>query len=118
MSRTSVFVGKERHSDVARWLTALCSLYNCTVEVEEVHILQDASQDVTQPLVWQELLRKLACGTLDVLIITPPCNTHTRFRFAYGRGPKPIRTKNWPRGFPGSVMLIVRKQSWQICLQS
>ena len=42
----------------------------------------------------------IPCNRVD--IVSPPCNTFSRARFQHQicPGPKPLRTKAWPKGFP------------------
>ena len=36
----------------------------------------------------------------QVVIVTPPCNTHSRAVWANSDGPKPVRSRSHPLGFP------------------
>ena len=53
-----------------------------------------------KPKVWARIKLKISSGNVDVFVITPPCNTHSRVWFANSHGPAPVRSKVWPRGFP------------------
>ena len=37
---------------------------------------------------------------VDVLVLAPPCDTHTRARHSLVAGPRPLRDASWPRGRP------------------
>ena len=47
-----------------------------------------------------EYIRRTAEGEFDLVIVTPPCNTFSRAVFQKDSGPKPIRDREWPKGFP------------------
>ena len=51
---------------------------------------------------YEELLVEIDRRDFDVNIVTPPCDTHSRARHAWGKhpGPKPLRSSAWPLGFP------------------
>ena len=42
---------------------------------------------------------KLRSDDYDVLVVAPPCNTHSRALFSGRPGPRPVRDVNSPRGF-------------------
>jgi len=48
----------------------------------------------------ERLLREGANGNFDVVYASPPCRTTSRARFANRQGPKPVRSRQWPRGVP------------------
>ena len=39
-------------------------------------------------------------GAYDLVIVAPPCNTFSRAHFRSGPGPKPLRDREHPEGFP------------------
>jgi hypothetical protein len=63
----------------------------------ELHGMAD---DLLDDKLWDNELASLANGDWDVLLGTPPCNTHTRVVWSNSRGPKPVRSRHHPRGFP------------------
>ena len=48
------------------------------------------------------MLQQLEEGTVDLFLVAPPCNTHSRARCQYRQhgGPRPLRDYNFPHGFP------------------
>ena len=44
-------------------------------------------------------LQQIRDGFWDVVLVTPPCNTFSRVRFVQP-GPKPVRSRLYPLGFP------------------
>ena len=45
-------------------------------------------------------MESLAAGEWDVLVITPSCNTWSRLPWSSSPGPKPLRSRRHPWGFP------------------
>ncbi len=45
-------------------------------------------------------MEKVAQREFDMVLATPPCNTFTRAVFANRVGSRPIRGRQYPRGFP------------------
>ena len=56
--------------------------------------------DILDGKVWQSILEKLAAGEYDILLVSPPCNTFSRAVWANNAGPKPLRSRLYPWGFP------------------
>ena len=58
--------------------------------------------DLTKPRVRNRWLKAIREGQYFALILTPPCSTFSRLRavWANGRGPYPVRSRRFPRGFP------------------
>ena len=97
-----VFAGLPRQADIRERLTALQQKFQFKLFMIEFDLLRDASHDVNNPNTWKQLCHQLETGVFDVLIITPPCNTHSRARHSWRRspGPRPLRNVHWPYGFP------------------
>jgi hypothetical protein len=70
--------------------------------MREVVSIRGGDQDVLQEALWGELKGELAAGVYDLLFISPPCHTHSRARSSGGGrpGPRPVRSANYPWGFP------------------
>ena len=71
--------------------------------LKEVDLLRAGGpgvNDVLDSAVWQGLMLQMQAHEFDMLVITPPCSTFSRARFANSAGPTPLRTKAWPWGFP------------------
>ena len=80
--------------------------------------------DLTDVSLWDEILDTLKEGGWCV-IVSPPCNTFSRARFQHllHPGPKPLRTKSWPKGFPwlsNANKLIVTEANFFVekCLEA
>ena len=91
-----VFAGKQRKCDVAHFLHL--SLKD-ELTIKEVDICRDGT-DVLDEASWQSMIDSISAGAWDVLIITPPCSTWSRVRWANKMGPPPVRSRQWVWGFP------------------
>ena len=120
-----IFAGEQRQSDVGDCLKTLCKGQNYVVKCDNIDLLRDASHDVLAPELQDDLRNRLKSKVYDVLVITPPCNTHSRARSANSNGPPPVRSKAWPLGFPwlrgkhlASVKLAnaLMEFTWELCL--
>ena len=69
--------------------------------LKEFDIERDKEQDLTNQDLWSEIFTLIDSGNWMV-IVSPPCNTFSRarFQFAHFPGPKPLRNRTWPKGFP------------------
>ena len=97
-----LFCGKPRKSDLRAWLTRLAPGFKCTVHVREVDIARSSEDDLSGEGLWQKFFTEVAEGKWDAVFLSPPCNTFSRARHLWKRspGPRPIRSKHYPYGFP------------------
>eukprot|EP00435_Cladocopium_sp_Y103_P059542 s1184_g21.t1 len=68
--------------------------------MEEWDILRSPSQDLSNPEVVEELIRRIRNQEFDAIFMSPPCNTWSRAPHSNPWGPCPVRNRQWPRGFP------------------
>ena len=96
-----LFAGKRRHSDIAAFLKKAERSGRVRLELHEFDIERSPQHDLTDSSLWDRIYSLLKEGHV-VLIVSPPCNTFSRARFQFRQhpGPKPLRTRTWPRGFP------------------
>jgi hypothetical protein len=93
-----VFAGAERKSDVRHYLSQYSDF---TLEMVEIDILRGGkSHDVLSQPVFTGILGDIASAQYDVVVITPPCNTWTRSVWSNTAGPRPVRSRAHPWGFP------------------
>ena len=59
-----------------------------------------ASHDLSNPAAAKSVIDRISAGEFDVVITTPPCNTHSRVRHSNKRGPPPLRDRRHPRVLP------------------
>ena len=95
-----IFAGQHRKSDIGDQLQNLKIAGLITLQILEVDLLRSTDHDVTSDSYWGSLLAKIHAGVFQVIICTPPCNTHSRARNSNVQGPPPIRSKSFPAGFP------------------
>ena len=97
-----VFAGCRRRADIFSCLKAMEAKYHFELKMREFDILLNDEHDIRREHVWKTILDLVETQGFDVVICTPPCNTFSRARHAYKRhpGPRPIRSREWPRGFP------------------
>ena len=95
-----LFAGARRHSDVAACLRQAEASGKIKLILKEFDIERSPDHDLTNVALWTEILETLDEGSWFI-IVSPPCNTFSRARFQRCHpGPRPVRTKAWPRGFP------------------
>ena len=108
-----LFAGKERRADVGDHLRTLCAATGLQVKVVEVDILRDpVKHDLLSDQAWAELVRRVSDHEFQMVMATPPCNTHSRVVWANSQGPRPLRSKRYPMGFPwleGAQLLKCRQ---------
>ena len=71
-----------------------------SLDILELDLLRSEEHDVLQEPFWEAKMRRLDTGHYRVLVITPPCNTHSRARNSNAPKPKPVHSKRDPLGFP------------------
>eukprot|EP00435_Cladocopium_sp_Y103_P054310 s357_g17.t1 len=96
-----LFAGHQRHSDVGSFLRKAAKTQNFELVLMEFDIERSPDHVLTDDALWEKIYSLLKEGGW-VLIVSPPCNTFSRarFRFQQHPGPKPLRTRTWPKGFP------------------
>ena len=93
-----LFAGPNRRSSIGSVLQEL------GWKIVEVDILQGGrGHDLTHKDVQEKLLHRIRGGEFSLLLLSPPCDTFTRVKFANDWGPKPGRTAEYLRGFPWLV---------------
>ena len=97
-----LFAGVERRADVRHYLQGLAERDNIRLLGLQVDILRNEGHDLHKEDVWNWVLQQLEEGTVDLFLVAPPCNTHSRARCQYRQhgGPRPLRDYNFPHGFP------------------
>ena len=69
--------------------------------MDEWDILRNKDHDLTREDTWTSVKDKLLQGVYDFVVVATPCNTFSRARHNRAHpGPKPIRSRDYPRGFP------------------
>ena len=67
----------------------------------ELDFLRNPTHDLTADDLWLDLSNKLQQKHFDAIIAAPPCNTHSRARRNVCQpGPRPLRSQDYPLGFP------------------
>ena len=68
--------------------------------IEEWDILRSPTHDLSRDEAQQALLKRVSAGEFDYIFMSPPCNTWTRAVHSNPWVPRPLRNRQWPRGFP------------------
>ena len=73
-----------------------------TFNLHEVDLVRGQDHDVLDETVWTNLVSFIRDFSPFCIIATPPCSTYSRARHLYKRfpGPRPIRSRDHPMGFP------------------
>eukprot|EP00435_Cladocopium_sp_Y103_P065967 s171_g28.t1 len=92
---------RELQSDVGTFLKKMEADGKITLELHEFDMERSPSHDLRSKDLWEKICEKLEEGGW-FLIVSPPCNTFSRARFQWRRhpGPRPLRSRTWPKGFP------------------
>ena len=96
-----LFAGKRRHSDVGSFLRKLDAEGRIELQLHEIDIERSKEHDLRKQELWDNVHELLRQGGW-FLIVSPPCNTFSRARFQWRKypGPRPVRNRTWPKGFP------------------
>ena len=97
-----IFAGIKRRSDLYDCLTELQKEFNFILFMREIDLLRNPEDDVTKETFWEQTMQSIRDSNWQVLIVTPPCHTHSRSRnnWRASPGPRPLRSKDFPFGFP------------------
>lgn len=73
-----------------------------TLNIREVDIERGLQDDLTKANIWASILEEIRTGKYLVLVLSPPCGAWSRVRFQWltSPGPRPLRNKAYPWGFP------------------
>ena len=66
----------------------------------ELDAARNPDHDLTSDELWASVLEDLVSDVYHSLAESPPCETFSWYLFNYGPGPRPLRTKQHPWGFP------------------
>ena len=94
-----IFAGKRRQTSLRACLEHLSSR-EFTIEVIEINIIHGEDHDLSREEVRMAWLQRIRDGEFAAILCTPPCSTWTRVRMANMRGPPPIRSRQYPFGYP------------------
>lgn len=83
-----------------------------TVQVEMVDIQVRPYLDVTLPKVREYLLNKISTGQYYAVLLSPPCSTFSRATWANRKGPRPVRSFVFPRGFKRLTWSERKRADW------
>eukprot|EP00435_Cladocopium_sp_Y103_P044902 s3525_g12.t1 len=115
-----LFAGARRHSDVGSFLKKLEADGRIVLQLLEFDIERSEAHDLRSKALWEQICDKLREGGW-FLIVSPPCNTFSRARFQWRRypGPRPLRSRTWPKGFPwlSSANAAIVKEANEFILQ-
>ena len=95
-----LFAGADRKTSVASYLRVLAEKKGWQLSIEEVDIRRNPKQDLSVTDFQDAIIAKISSGEYHAILCTPPCSTWTRVRMANMRGPPPLRSGEYPWGFP------------------
>ena len=95
-----LFAGEERKTSVAAYLRALAEKRGWQLIIEEVDIRRSPKQDLSVTDFQDAIIARISSGEFHAILCTPPCSTWARVRMANMRGPPPLRSGDYPWGFP------------------
>ena len=114
-----LFCGKPRKADIKHFLSKLSNVGKFSLQIREVDIERQPSDNLLNESLWSEIFQELADGRWDVLVLSPPCKTFSRARCKWctSPGPRPVRSATWPWGFPwlaGSNLTLVQDHNFML----
>ena len=95
-----LFSGIERKADLRHYLVSRGAEMGFEVTVMELDTARNPNHDLTSDELWASVLEDIASDVYHSLAESPPCETFSRSLFNHGPGPRPLRTKQHPWGFP------------------
>ena len=93
-----LFAGAAREGDLGSWLQLLAQEAGLLLHLEEVDLVRSGSHDLLDADTQDHLLLQLADS--HVLIASPPCSSFSRAQYSGRPGPRPVRSLQYPAGFP------------------
>ena len=102
-----LFAGASRQADLSDCLATLIREHNARDEFsfsiqlvsEDVDLLRGgASHDLVSAERQQHYIDRISSG-VQILVLAPPCDTHTRARHSFVAGPRPLRDESRPGAF-------------------
>ena len=79
-------------------LQQLASAWTLNLKTECVDLKRSAKHDLSLPKVRQSYLDRIAAKEFDAVLLSPPCASFSRATWANFRGPRPVRSYEFPRG--------------------
>lgn len=96
-----LFSGVKRKASIAEYLQKLCVEEGIGLIVDEIDILIGGKEhDLLDRSSQDALMARIESGDYDVIILSPPCGTWSRANYSGLPGPKPVRGRSHPWGFP------------------
>ena len=90
---------KEFQADVSQWLERF-SPPGWTVAVHCIDLLRDANADLSDDSTWAKVLSDIQDTQYDILLCSPPCSSWSRACYCDHLGPRPVRSREHPCGYP------------------
>ena len=101
-----LFAGQARKADL-RWFledSVRCCHLELTeptaLHLAEVDVIRGEQRDLGLPELRARCVQEVEEGRWDAVVATPPCSSFSRALFADDEEPHPVRSKQWPLGFP------------------
>ena len=94
-----IFAGKKRQTSLRACLERFVS-EEFNIKVIEIDIIHGEDHDLSRQEVREAWLARIRDGEFTAILCTPPCSTWTRVRMANMRGPPPLRSRQYPKGYP------------------
>ena len=95
-----IFAGERRRSDIQECFSTLCSGLGVDLKMLELDTCRDPAQDVLLESVQKTLIARIESHEFDVVVVTPPCSSWSRALFNRKPGPRPVRDRRHPWGYP------------------
>ena len=95
-----LFAGKHRESDLAEQIKVRLQREGLLSEVDAFDLLRGGdSHDLSSTALREQIIEDIE-NKYGIVVSSPPCNTYSRLNWSENPGPRPIRCRTHPRGFP------------------
>ena len=95
-----LFAGKHRESDLAEQIKVRLQGEGLLSEIDAFDLLRGGdSHDLSSIALREQIIEDIE-NKYGIVVSSPPCNTYSRLNWSEDPGPRPIRCRTHPRGFP------------------
>ena len=94
-----LFAGKPRKWEMRDCLPKLGYENGIDIQVDCTDIQRKPRINLSKRAEREKILQAIKAGIYDAILLSPPCSTFSRAPWANFRGPRPVRSYSYPRGF-------------------
>ena len=95
-----LFAGKHRESDLPEQIKVRLQGEGLLSEIDAFDLLRSGDSHDLSSIALREQSIEDIDNKYGIVVSSPPCNTYSRLNWSEDPGPRPIRCRTHPRGFP------------------